>query len=129
MKPYLKYTLLFLLLVATVLSAVSCAPHSNPEKAVEKLEKKGYTVKELAVGGMYNYGEGVTAAYYASDGDGNVISIIYYETAENAKNAWTTVEALGKAYRADGIDEDDWSVGHSGKIIWFGTKDALSASR
>ena len=54
--------------------------------------------------------------------------LIYYESNSAADTAWKSVEPLAASYRPDEIDEGDWLVRKSGRMIFFGTRDAAYAA-
>ncbi len=129
MNRSIHRTVALLLCVITVtlpLLLCACAtPAKDPQKAIAALEKEGYAVKEKRVSGLLNFGEGLTAALEATSPDGNLIYVLYYESAEAANRSWEHVRLLGESYRPNQIDERDWVVSKSGRTVFFGTKDAV----
>ena len=136
MKNFLKVAALALVAIMLVVSLVSCAPNSNPDKAVEGLKSKGYTaVKDSAalptvltlaqVKGVDCVVTGVKAAEKDGEKDNSVV-IIYFTDSDSAKNA---VEGVKKAItKIGGTEEDAKNIKQSGKLVYFGTDDAISAA-
>ena len=113
-----------LTLLPLLLLCACAAPASDPQKAMQALKDEGYHVKEKRVSGLVNFGEGLTAAFEASSPDGNLIYVLYYESADAANRNWESVKLLGESYRPQSVSEGDWVVKKNGKTVFFGTKDA-----
>ena len=130
-------TVLALALVCVMLFA-ACTPASNPEKAKEKLEKKGYTVvvdnrvqpAALKMTAGINGVDTVLTATYSDDDTTEYLTVLYFSSASDAKAAWDAAKKEAESEKKDSKDKDDsnWTVGKSGKRIWFGTKNAVKAA-
>ena len=126
-STFLKVSALALVLVLLCVSLASCgAPASDPDKAVKALEKNGYTVAKLdssltlaaiTLAGIKDVDCVVTGV----KGTDNAISIFYFDSAKKADDALEKI----KAYAGDSKD----SVKKSGKMVYFGTDDAIKAAK
>lgn len=128
-KNILKLTALALLAVMMCAMLVACgAPNKDPDKAAEKLEDAGYSV-------VYNDGEGliggamlpddVDATILARNGD-EYIYITYYEDSKAANDAWDDVKEEVEQFKEE---NSDIVCKKSGKIIYYGTKQAVKDAR
>ena len=132
MKKTFKWIALSVILAMALLALASCAtPNASPEKAAEALEKAGYKAEVLDSGVLYNtykaLGGKLEAVVSGSKGllSGEGIVILYYETADDAKDAFEAVEQFANE-KAD--EESDFEIKQSSKMIWFGHKDAVKAA-
>lgn len=123
MKKVISGILLFAILALSALALVSCgAPNSDPNKAVEALEKNGYKVMSE----INDDKTGMIAAYKEGD-ENNMVSIMYCsddefdEAYEMTKKQWDEVK--------DKDDYKDYEFGKSGKMIYIGHKDAIKAAQ
>ena len=131
----IKVVALALIAVMACALLVACAPNSDPDKAVESLRENGivWAIKDTvgvpatlkAIGA-----NGVTAVV---TGTGKIddkfahITIIYFDSAENATASFEAVEK----YSADDKDDakDNWVFKKSGKMIYYGTTEAVKAAK
>ena len=139
MKKAIKLIALSLVLVMAVLALASCAaPNADPAKAKENLEKNGYTVQKLD-GKVSTYaiskivGEDVACAVTAEKIDEEnesieILCILYFEDAEDANDAWEKAQQYADEAKDEDLKDSDWVVDKSGKMIWFGTKNAVKAA-
>lgn len=139
MKKAIKLIALSLVLVMAVLALASCAaPNADPDKAKASLEDNDYEVQKLsgklstaAISAII--GEDVDCVVTAQKLDKeeeklDAICILYFEDAENANDAWEKAQDYAKDAKDDDVEDSDWVVEKSGKMIWFGTKDAVKAA-
>ena len=139
MKKTIRIFAVVLSVVLLALALVACAPKNDPDKAKAALEKNGYTVVKTdgrianaasaLLGGESKLDATVTGTKTVEDKDGNrkteYITIIYYKTSADAKDAW---EDAQKDAEKDKKDDSDWVVKRSGKMIYWGTKAAVKAA-
>ncbi len=137
MKNFVR--ILSLALVAVLLGAtlVSCmgfgAPNADPAKAEEALEKAEYlatkTDNAIAIGVVEESLdiEGLECIVSGVAKD-NAISIYYFEDAKSAKKAFKAMEEKIDDI-LDDVDEKDVVAKCSGKMVYFGTKDAVKAAK
>jgi len=141
MKKAIKLIALSLVLVMAVLALASCAaPNADPAKAKETLEKNGYSVQKLdgkisttAISTIV--GEDVDCVITAEKIDKEaesleILCVLYFEDAEDANDAWEKAKEYADSIKEKSEDaaESDWVVDKSGKMIWFGTKNAVKAA-
>lgn len=135
MKKTIKLIALTLVLSLSVILLASClAPNPNPEKAIAALKEKDYIAAEddtvlpfiFAGLGIKNVDTVVTGTAVI-DKKGEHVTIIYFEEAEDATEAWEKVKEY--AEKEDKKKEDsDWTIQKSGKMIWYGTEAAIKAT-
>lgn len=143
MKKFSKVLALCLVTVFAALALVACAPNSNPEKAKANLDDKGYAATILKYdGGVLSSGLiwTTTLALGCKNGDieyivsgtkigedkTDTVTVIYFKDASTAKNLWD--KAQEKYGKSESGDESDWVIDRSGKMIYYGTKDAVKAT-
>ena len=135
MKKTIKLITLALVLSLSAILLASClAPNPNPEKAIAALKEKDYIATEddtvlpliFAGLGIKNVDTVVTGTAVI-DKKGEHVTIIYFEEAEDATEAWEKVKEY--AEKEDKKEEDsDWTIKKSGKMIWYGTEAAIKAT-
>ena len=131
MKKFVKVAAVVLVAVMSLALLVACAPNADPAKAEAALKKNGYTVLNVPsithAGGLQNT---VTGTKTDKDKDGNTtvqhVTIFYYDTAENAKSAFETLQSDSDKEKGDSTD---WTFAQSGKIVYYGTKAAINAAK
>lgn len=136
MKKTLRLISVALVAVMLCLALASCGgPNSNPDKALESLKKNGVTfagkdtkVIPLALGAL-----GVKGLTDVVSGTGFIkekvahITIIYFESASAANDAFEKVEEYANTVKKDDT-KDNWVFKKSGKMIYFGTTEAVKAA-
>ena len=124
MKRIFCLILSLLLIVGCMLALASCAkPNSDPEKAKAALEEAGYEV--LLNGGAFNKKVEATLVAMTLDGE-NYLVVVYYEDKDAANEAWDDARKEAKELEEE---YEDIVCRKSGKIIYYGTKDAVKAAR
>lgn len=134
MKKYAQLISLALVAVMCVALLASCAPASDPDKAVAALKDAGYTaVKDTNLTpAAYKVltGTNISAVVTATktDDDKNVqsVTIVYFENAKDAKTAYEKLEDKSNEEKKD---ESDWVFAKSGKMVYWGTKTAVKEAR
>ena len=126
MKKFVQFISLALVAVMCVALLASCAPASDPDKAVAALKDAGYTALKLPALGS------ATAIVTGTNLDDNkktqVVYIRYYASAEDAKTAYESLKDESDKDKKN-ADESDWVFAKSGKMVYWGTKDAIKAAR
>lgn len=138
MKKLTKVLAVVLVCIMAVAVLVACAPNSNPDKAKAALEKNGYKAAKddrvipgtLTLLGVKGISCAVTGSKTVGEGDSKKVesvTIIYFDSADNANAAWDELQKYAEDQKDD--DASDWSVGQSGKMIFFGTDAAIKAAK
>lgn len=137
MKKTLRILALTLVTVMLCLTLASCGgPNADPDKAVAALKENGVTwaVKDeygvpaaLKLAGVDGVDCVVTGTGKIDDKYAHV-TVIYFDEAEDAKEAYEKVEKYAETYKKD-AEDSDWVFKKSGKTIYFGTKDAIKAAK
>ncbi len=134
MKNVLRLTTLALVLVMMLGALVSCgAPNADPEKAEEALEDAGYEVsvdsklapaayKAMGVDGV----DCVLSAINLDEDEEGILFVVYFDEAADAKEAF---EDIKKDAEEEMEDEEDFVCKRSGKMIYYGTKNAVKAAK
>ncbi|MBQ8341740.1 MAG: hypothetical protein IJY22_05125 [Clostridia bacterium] len=148
MKKFAR--ILALMLVATMLCVmlVACAakPAEDPNDAKAALEENDYKVMHyeglLLETISSSIGDGVTDVVMGTKGDDDMVLIVYFEDEEDAEKYYEkldeerTEEQKEIDEMEDGEEKDELQeefdkavLGHSGKMVWAGTKDAVKAAK
>lgn len=135
MKKTLQFIALALVLVLSVVTLASCLPpNMDPEKAIDSLKENDFKAAEddtllpfvFAGLGIKDVDVVVTGTAII-DNKLEHVTIIYFEDAEAAKEAWEDVKEY--AEKEDKEEEDtDWTIAKFGKMIWYGTEAAIKAT-
>ncbi len=134
MKNLVRILSLALVVLTLGAALVSCGgPSADPAKAAEALEAADYLVTTT------DSKIGVAAAEEIYDIDNldcivnaiakdNVIKIFYFEDAASAKDAYNEMEDDIDEI-LENIEEKEVVAKCSGKMVYFGTKDAVKAAK
>ena len=132
MKKIIKL-LAMALVVLSLTFVFACAPSSSPTKARDSLEKNGYSVAlsrdafSLAITeGLLNL-DGDLVAVITAAKEGDAITIIYFEEAEEARECFKLFGDDLKDFIETETDAEIL-VKQSGKMIYIGTKAAIKAA-
>lgn len=137
MKKSIRLIALALVSVMMCLALVSCGgPNADPDKALEALKDNGVTwaVKDATVTPGLLKLAGVDNVDCVVSGTGKIddkyahITIIYFDEAADANDAWEKVQEMSEDDKKD-AEDSDWVVKKSGKMIYYGTKDAVKAAK
>ena len=136
MKKFVQFISLALVAVMCVALLASCAPASDPDKAEKALKDAGYTAvvdkKLLPAGYKVVTGKDIDAVLTGTKTDDNKnvqhVTIVYFANAEDAKTAYESLKDESDKDKKN-ADESDWVFAKSGKMVYWGTKDAIKAAR
>lgn len=156
MKKILSLLLVLVTMLAVCTSLVACGgpkPNLDFDSAKQNLAENGYRahVEDGEEYGGY-LGEAIEQRLFAYDEDDNYIYIyefkdskaakLYYEYIKEGSDAeYEFYKRYLKKYGDDLTREEreeledyikeleDWVVGRSGKYVWYGTKDAVNATK
>lgn len=130
MKKTIRFVAFAMVALMLMLTLASCGakPNSTPADAKKALEKAGYEVllvdSEVAL--KLTGVDGLVASIVATTKDlKNAITIYYFKDSETANKAYDKIEKEAEEAKKE---LENVSVGKSGKVIWFGTKDAVKAA-
>lgn len=143
MKTTLRILALCMVAILMVGALVACAPNKDPDKAKAALEKNGYTAAKTS-GNLAN------AASALLGGDADIdctvsgmkkvtvdgkddyigVEIVYYKTKEAAQKAYEDLKKeYDEAKEKDADSVKDVTYGKSGKMVYYGNKEAVKAAR
>ena len=137
MKKIIRLLALALVTVMLCLSLASCGgPNSDPDKALEALKSNGieWAAKDDTVTPALLKAFNVDGVECVVSGTGKIddefalITIIYFESAEAASESMKGAEDYADE-RKSRVDESKWVFEQSGKMIYFGHKDAIKAAQ
>ena len=140
MKKFVKILSLSLVAVMLLATLASCAPASDPDKASQALKDDGYkVVKDTTILPdafkllQYDLDAVLTGTKTVKDKDGNnkveTVTIFYFANKEDAEKAYEKVKDEEKDSKKDS-EESNWvSATKSGKMVYFGTKQAIKDAR
>ena len=134
MKKFAKVMAVMMVAVIALALLVSCAPNSDPDKALSALKENGYTAARdslivptaLTLVGVKGI-EVVISGTKVVDGTTEHVTIIYFNNSSSANDAWDDV----KKYAEDNKDDKDsnWVFAKSGAMIYYGTSAAIKAAK
>ncbi len=127
----MKKTMTIVALVALVsvlcVAMVACIP-SDPNKAISNLEKEGYTAAKdttvIPVALRLAQVKGVETVVTAMNKDGEHVTLIYFDSKDNAEAAYSTVETYAKK---NDKEKDEVAIKKSGKVIYYGSEAGIKA--
>ena len=137
MKNTLRILAVAMVAVMLCLTLASCGgPNPDPDKALESLKDNGVTFagKDTLIIPTALKIAGVDGISSVVSGTGKIddkyahVTIIYFEEAEDAKNAFEKVEEYANKNKGE-AEDSDWVFKKSGKMIYYGTKDAINAAK
>lgn len=131
MKKFAQLISLALVAVMCVALLASCAPASDPAKAEKALKDAGYIVDATAITLLVKAAtDSVKTVVSATktDNDKNVqhVTIVYFDSAEDAKTAYEKLQSVSDKEKKD---ESDWVFAKSGTMVYWGTKTAVKDAR
>ena len=129
MKKTIRLVAVAMVAVMLCLSLASCgAPNADPEKAVDALKESGLiAVKVPNVLGIGDVETTVSGTGKIDDEFAH-ITIFYFEDKEDANEAWDGIQDKYEDAKKDNEDAD-WVCKKSGKMIYYGTKNAVKAAK
>ena len=138
MKKVLSIVCLLALTIACLFTMVSCgAPNSDPDKALAALKENGinWAGKDTVAIPLTLKLAGIENVDCVVSGTGKIedkyahVTIIYFTDSDSAKNAWEKVEERANAAKDDADEDSEWVCDKSGKMIYYGTKNAIDAAK
>ncbi|MBQ8146620.1 MAG: hypothetical protein IJ039_07525 [Clostridia bacterium] len=138
MKRVLSLICVLALAISCLFIFASCgAPNSDPDKALEALKENGVEwagKDKTVIPGLLKIA-GIDDVDCVVSGTGKIddeyahITIIYFEDADAASDEWEDVQEYAEKEKDDDAEESDWVCKKSGKMIYYGTKNAIKAAK
>ena len=126
MKRIISLVLVCVMLVGCAFTLSSCGgPNSDPMTASKNLKDAGYIVVPIDAAGIGGIEKSISAYKIGSD---DAVQIFYLSEDADFDEAYGYVEALFDEAKENNKDINV-SIGKSGNMIWFGTKDAIKAAK
>ncbi len=139
MKKTLRILALAMVTVILTLALVSCGgPNADPDKAEDALKENDYKTTNddtLGPAGLKLVGidnvDCVVTGTAKIDGEYEHVTIWYFDEAEDADKAWDKAEEYADKEQDEDEEAKDskWVVKKSGKMIYFGTENAIKAAK
>ena len=126
MKKTIRIIALAMVALTLMLTLASCGakPNSDPDAAEKALEEAGYEVVSIPALGVNGLDKNISATKI--DGDKvDAVTIFYFKDSDSAESAYELIEKQANEAKEE---MEDVAIGKSGKMIWFGTKDAVKAA-
>ena len=140
MKKFARIMAVALVAVLALAVLAACGPAADPDKALAALKKNGYTsvkttgavslgVTEALLGAERGDLEAIVSGSKTDDNDKlQTITIYYFKDAAAANKCWEKAQSESNKDK-DKDKESDWVCQKSGKIIYYGTKQAVKDAR
>ncbi len=135
-KTFVKLIALAMVAALACIVLASCGgPNTDPDKALESLEKNDYVAEKvdskLSLAGFSVLGiDDLDCVVTGVNEDGESIIIFYFEDAEAASDEWDDIEKYAEELKEEAEDENiDLVVKQSGKMIYVGSKAAIKAAK
>ena len=135
MKKFTRILALTLVLVMSVAMLASCgAPNKDPDDALAALKDNKYVAAKdntivpiaLKLLGVDNI-ECVVSGSATIDDKFETVTIIYFESKDDANDAWEKVQEYAEDKKDD--KAEDWVCKKSGAMIYFGTPNGVKAAK
>ena len=128
MKKFAKVMAVVLVAVMAMAILVACGPASDPDKAVEALKKNEYAAAKdtILAGTLKLLGVGDIKAVVVGTNGAESITIVYFDDASAANDAWDKLSDYAEDQKKD---SSDWQVKKSGAMIYWGTSAAIKAAK
>ena len=138
MKNILRFAAVAMVAIMLCLTLASCGgPNADPDDALAALKENGVTwaAKDNTVlPGVYKL-LGVDNVECVVSGTGKIegeyahVTIIYFEEKDDANDAWEKIQKESEDDKKDADEDSEWVCKKSGKMIYYGTKDAVKAAK
>ncbi len=137
MKNTLRLLALAMVTVILCLALASCGgPNADPDKALKALKDNDIaaikddtlTPAALALVGIKNV-DCVVSGTGKIDDEVEHVTIIYFEEAEDANDAWEKTQEYAEDKKDKDVEDSDWVCKKSGKMIYYGTKNGIKAAK
>jgi hypothetical protein len=138
MKNVLRFAAVAMVAIMLCLTLASCGgPNADPDDALAALKENGVTwaAKDNTVlPGVYKLlgvddVECVVSGTGKIDGEYAHVTIIYFEEKDDANDAWEKIQKESEDDKKDADEDVEWVCKKSGKMIYYGTKEAINAAK
>lgn len=138
MKNILKVAAIAMVTVMLCLTLASCGgPNADPDDALAALKENGisWAAKDNTVlPGVYKLlgvdnVECVVSGTGKIDGEYAHVTIIYFEEKDDANDAWEKIQKESEDDKKEADEDSEWVCKKSGKMIYYGTKEAIKAAK
>ena len=138
MKNILRFAAVAMVAIMLCLTLASCGgPNADPDDALAALKENGVTwaAKDNTVlPGVYKL-LGVDNVECVVSGTGKIegeyahVTIIYFEEKDDANDAWEKIQKESEDDKKEADEDSEWVCKKSGKMIYYGTKEAIKAAK
>ena len=137
MKKTIRLIAVAMVAVMLCLSLASCgAPNADPDDALAALKDNGisWAGKDTLLIPLALKALGVDGIDCVVSGTGKIdeeyahVTIIYFDEKDDANDAWEKVQEYADKQKDDEAG-DNWVCKKSGKMIYYGTKNAVKAAK
>ena len=138
MKNILRFAAVAMVAIMLCLTLASCGgPNADPDDALAALKENGVTwaTKDNTARPATYKLAGIDGVECVVSGIGKIeeeyafIKIIYFETKDDANDAWEKIQDDFEEDKEDSKEESNWVCKKSGKMIYYGTKNAIDAAK
>lgn len=138
MKNALKLIAVAMVTVMLCLTLASCGgPNADPDDALAALKDNGisWAAKDSTITPALLKLAGVDGVNCVVSGTGKIegnyahVTIIYFEKKDDANDAWEKIQDDSEEEKKNADEDSDWVCKKSGKMIYYGTKDAINAAK
>ena len=138
MKNVLRFAAVAMVTIMLCLTLASCGgPNADPDDALAALKENGVTwaAKDNTVlPGVYKLlgvdnVECVVSGTGKIDGEYAHVTIIYFEEKDDANDAWEKIQKESEDDKKEADEDSEWVCKKSGKMIYYGIKEAIKAAK
>ena len=138
MKKTVRFVALAMVALMLCLALASCGgPNADPDKALASLKENGvnWAAKDDTILPITLKAIGIDGVDCVVSGTGKIedeyahITIIYFDETEDANEEWEDVQKYADKEKDDEAEDSNWVCKKSGKMIYFGTKNAVAAAK
>lgn len=138
MKNILRFAAVAMVAIMLCLTLASCGgPNADPDDALAALKDNGisWAAKDSTIMPGILKLAGVDGIDCVVSGTGKIddeyahVTIIYFEEKDDANDAWEKIQEESEDQKKEADEDSEWVCKKSGKMIYYGTKDAINAAK
>ncbi len=138
MKKTMRIFVFAMVAIMLCLAFASCGgPNADPEKALDALKENGvkWATKDSTIQPAIYRAAGINGVETVVSGTGEIdgefahITILYFENSNYAKEEWEDILEYADEEKKDDVKDSEWVCKRSGKMIYFGTKNAIESAK